>query len=228
MNSDPSSIRSDVEYLIDAAPRIVKVAGMVAVSVGLADGAREVLREASTSVANDDDRFQALLGYQDSAIMMSVVRVTLLLDSDLRSVSLQNIYKRLKRDDVRQELITAVHGTDDALLGLFGPSPNETVKEFLDNYQLIDWALYGRLIHFRNLGVVHLGAKPNSQTLSFVELRGLAILVCRMADNFAKLCNVSFLQTYPTIKEWTERGRVTLRRSILATGALDENPIHAP
>jgi hypothetical protein len=79
------------DYVQTEAPRLIKVAGVTAISFGLWDGANRAL-----SLANQEDvhadAWQTALGYRGDTISLTVVRLALLLDRDPTVVSFQRIY----------------------------------------------------------------------------------------------------------------------------------------
>jgi hypothetical protein len=201
-----------------AAPRLAKLAAMVTVSFGLGDGANRALKHVAQNDSapreQDDDCKQAVLGYQDGAIMMAVVRVALLLDSDPQCVSFQTVYHRLKRQEVQDVLIQRVFGEDESIEELLGTDPKSIIANFLSHYASIDWSVHGRLTHFRNLGVAHLSTEPLSKSIKYDELKLMANIISNLGDELVALCRTSFAPIEPMLSEWSDRGFSLLKNKI--------------
>jgi hypothetical protein len=203
-------VASDVDFILAAAPRLAKLSAMVTVSFGLGEGANRALKHAAqgdrTPRERDDDWQQAVLGYQDGTLMMAVVRVALLLDSDPRCVSFQTVYHRLKREEVQDALTKRVFGTEESIEEIFGRSPKATIASFLSHYASIDWSIHGRLTHFRNLGIAHLSTEPLGKSITFDELKFMATIVSKLGDELVALCRTSFASIEPMLSDWSDRG----------------------
>jgi hypothetical protein len=208
---DPALVVSnDVDFVLAAAPRLAKLSGMVTVSFGLAEGANRALKTAAqndpTPRERTDDWQQAVLGYQDGALMMAVIRVALLLDSDPRCVSYQTVYHRLKRQEVQDAVIARVFGTEESIEEILGQGPKTLITNFLSHYASIDWSIHGRLKHFRNLGVAHLSTQPLAQRITFDELKFMAGIVSKLGDELVALCRTEFASIEPMLEDWSDRG----------------------
>lgn len=146
------------DYVQTEAPRLIKVAGVTAISFGLWDGANRALILANQEDVHDD-AWQTALGYHGPTISLTV-RLALLLDRDPTVVSFQHIYNCLKRPDVVDLLVyRACHASElaEALDDRIADNVRASTRRFLETYTAIDWHdLHGRLQHFRNRGLVHL------------------------------------------------------------------------
>jgi len=69
--------RVAADYVQTEAPRLIKVAGVTAISFGLWDGANRALRLANQEDVHDD-AWQIALGYRGDTISLTVVRLALL------------------------------------------------------------------------------------------------------------------------------------------------------
>jgi hypothetical protein len=191
---------------------------MVTVSFGLGDGANRALKHAAENDSapreQDDDWKQAVLGYQNGTLMMAVVRVALLLDSDPQCVSFQTVYHRLKRQEVQEALIQRVFGEDESMEELLGIGPKSIIANFLSLYASIDWSIHGRLTHFRNLGVAHLSTEPLSKSIKYDELRLMANIIAKLGDELVALCRTDFAPIEPMLNDWSDRGFSLLKDKI--------------
>jgi hypothetical protein len=206
----PVDVASDVDFILAAAPRLAKLSAMVTVSFGLGEGANRALEHAAqgdqTARERYDDWQQAALGYQDGTLMMAVVRVALLLDSDPRCVSFQTVYHRLKRKEIQDALVERVFGAEVSIEEMLGRGPNLLIASFLSHYASIDWSIHGRLKHFRNLGVAHLSIEPLAQSITFDELKFMASIVSKLGDELVALCRTSFAPIEAMLSDWSDRG----------------------
>src|SRR6202022_5039765 len=84
------------------APRLVKVAAVTAISFALFDGANRALLDLQD--ASENAR-QIASGYRGDTISMTTIRLALLLDSDPKMTSFQNVYWRLERPEVVDVLV---------------------------------------------------------------------------------------------------------------------------
>ena len=113
------------------------------------------------------------------AVMMAVVRVSILLDRD--DVSFQAIHRLLKDPSVIAALLQALedqHGSD-----VYSPSRTELIEEFRQIYGEIDWKVHGRLVHLRNLGIAHLTPEEMTKSVTFDELRTMVEVRVRLTSN---------------------------------------------
>jgi len=183
----------DVEFILGHAGRLVNVATMCVISFGLADGLNEALK---ASPDETDDWQQAAAGFQDGTLMMAALRAALLLDGNETKVSFQTIYSRLKSDVVQAALkqsLAEKHGLDE----FFPPSRDELIASFLEAYLEINWEVYARLKHFRNLGIAHLTIEKMSKSVTFDELRKFVSIISRLTKAVQQLCH-----TPTTFREW--------------------------
>ena len=67
------------------------------------------------------------------------------------------------------------------------PDVQSSVRRFLQAYKRIDWKMHGRLVHFRNMGVVHLTPREIRKRITYRELRSLVYLVTTMAEHLEPL-----------------------------------------
>ena len=205
----PMQDSNDANFILSHAERLVKVASMCVISVGLADGLNEALK---ASPKETDDWQQAAAGFQDGTLMMAALRATLLLDRDETKVSFQTIHRRLKSvavQDVLKQSLAEAHGPDD----VFPPSRDELIAEFLEAYSEIDWKVHGRLTHFRNLGIAHLTVDKMTKSITFDELRKFVSIISRLTAVIQRLCHT------PTVfREWMlEDYREIARKAMMKT-----------
>jgi hypothetical protein len=145
------------DYVERAAPRLVTVAAVTAISFALFDGANRALLDLKNA---DKNTREIALGYRGDAISMTAVRLALLLDADPKLVSFQNVYRRLERPEVVDALVRRARDKSpwaEALEDRVEENIRASVASFLSIYRAIDWRdLHGRLQHFRNRGLAHL------------------------------------------------------------------------
>jgi hypothetical protein len=205
-------LSADVDYIVGAAPRLATIASLAAMSFGLADGANEALKRASDDDDYADHWREAALGFQDGTLMMAVIRVCILLDSDSKTISFQAVYRRMVRPEVQRALIDRVYGDHEGFQALFGAAPAEMVEAFLSIYRSIDWDVHARLIHFRNFGVAHLLERKNWKSITYDEMRALVLLVARLGDKLTELCRSSTPPIEPLVENWREFGSRALEK----------------
>lgn len=207
---------ADVDFILSHAERLVKVATMCVVSFGLAEGLNDALR---TEPADRDQWKQAAAGLQDGVLMMAALRSALLLDADESKVSFQAIYRRLKENSTREELVARLsskHGLDD----IFPPSRESQIEKFMLVYSEINWAAHSRLTHFRNLGIAHLTIQKMSKSITFDELKEFVSIISRLAIILQQLCHTS-----TALQEWMlEDYRETARDTFLAALGVEKAP----
>ena len=196
MRSNP-----DVRYVLDNAPRLIKVIGATAISHALWDGANRALLKYPEQTYHH----QIAVGYCGDCSLIVVSRLVLLLDADPKMVSLQSIYSRLKSDATVRILIE--HLKDNSLAPeTTAENAEHSIRRFLKIYRSLDWKdLHGRLIHFRNRGVAHLTPEKIGKRVTHRELRSLVVATIKMGECLTALCKneVSFREG--ELKDWSDR-----------------------
>jgi hypothetical protein len=166
-----------------AAPRLANVTNLTVISFSFLEGVRMALDQAVLSVGSD--LHEIADDYYLECASMTVVRLALLLDRDDPAVSFQGVYRSLHHPEVVEALVRQT--CDDPLQpALIEENIRHSVDEFLRIYRTIDWELYGRLSHFRNLGVAHLSHDVRRR-ITHDELRSLVQLVKDLSGCLAPL-----------------------------------------
>ena len=206
--SEPPEPEKAADYVQNAAPRLVKVAAVTVISFALFDGANRALLDLQD--ASENAR-QIASGYRGDTISMTTIRLALLLDSDPKMTSFQNVYRRLERPEVVDVLVRRARDTSpwaEALADRVEEDIRASVLRFLDTYRAIDWHdLHGRLQHFRNRGLAHLTPAQIERRVTFAEIRSLVRSVATLGE-----CLTSF---YPggvplrvdEIADWSDRAK---------------------
>jgi hypothetical protein len=196
-------------FVQKAAPRLVKVASITAISYALVDGAKRALRDAQNI---DYDVRQTANGYHDAASLITVVRLVLLLDSNETVVSFQRVYHYLKHPEVVDQLVHRVC-TKSQLAELFADRVEQdvrvSIKKFLKTYAAIDWGAYGRLKHFRNRGVAHLTSQEIKKRVTFAEIRRLVRSVVTLSECLVRFDSDGVAVRVDEIEEWSNRAKET-------------------
>jgi hypothetical protein len=201
-------LNEDVEFILNNAERLIKVATVCVISFGLADGLQEAINGSPTE---SHDWKQAVAGFQGDNVMMTALRAALLLDTAETKVSFQAVHRRLKEPTVRACLLRALaerHGDDD----LYPPLRSGRIDEFFHTYADIDWQVHSRLMHFRNLGIAHLTPDRMRKSITFGELRGLVGIIGRLALILQHLCQTQTAFRDYTEDEYREIARKTMMR----------------
>lgn len=173
------------DFILLNASRVITVAIRCMWSFGAADGLNEIL-----GTADDPDGVwrQPVSVLQRDAALIAALRAVVLLENEANAVSFQAIYHGLNEPTVRgallQELETR-HGPD-----ICPPSRQELIEDFLRTYLAIDWNVYGRLKHLRNLGIAHLKLDPQEKSITFPELRIIVGIVGRLASTLQQLLRI--------------------------------------
>jgi hypothetical protein len=182
MMADSGSQRNpDAVFILNNAERLITVATRCVFSFGSADGLNDLL------LVPDDpqgDWRQPIAVLHRDAIMMAVVRVSILLDRD--DVSFQAIHRHLKDPNVVADLLQVLedrHGLD-----ILPPSRTQLIEQFRQTYGEIDWKVHGRLVHLRNLGIAHLTPEEVTKSVTIAELRALVQIISRLTANLQHLC----------------------------------------
>jgi hypothetical protein len=193
----------DAEFILNNAKRLITVATRCVWSFGSADGLNDLL------LIPDDpegDWRQPFAVLHRDAVMMTVVRVSILLDRD--DVSFQAIHRLLKEPSVIAALLQALedrHGS-----GVYSPSRTELIEEFRQIYGEIDWKVHGRLVHLRNLGIAHLTPEEMTKSVTFDELRTLVEVIVRLTSNLQHLCQTQTAFRADAMNEYRELARKTM------------------
>jgi len=175
----PTNLSADdmARRVRSAAPRMANVTNATVISFSLLEGAWTALNEADSSLGND---FREIADhYYVECGSMTVVRLVLLLDGDDGVDSFQTVYRCLSRPEVVDALVRQV-GEDHWEPSIAEERLRHSVTEFLRIYGTISWELHGRLVHFRNLGIAHLGGQLRKR-VTHTELRELVHLVRGLA-----------------------------------------------
>jgi hypothetical protein len=202
----------DVEYILVHADRLITVAIRCVFSFGSADGLNDLL------LIPDDphgDWRQPIAVLHRDALMMAVVRVSILLDRD--DVSFQAIHRLLKDPNVVAGLLQVLedrHGSN-----ILPPSRTELIEEFRQTYGEIDWKVHGRLVHLRNLGIAHLTPEEMKKSVTISELRTLVEVVTRLTATLQHLCQSQMAFNVHMLEEYRDLAREVIGRSVAATPA---------
>lgn len=191
----------DVKFVLDNAPRLIKVIGTTAISHSLWDGANRALLKHREQTYHH----QIAVGYCGDCSLIVVSRLALLLDSDTKMVSLQSIYFRLKSDATVRRLIECLK--DDSLMPEKTAEDAEySIRRFLKVYRSLDWKdLHGRLVHFRNRGVAHLTPEKIGKRVTYRELRSLVIACIKMGECLTAFCKNEVCFREDELKEWSDQ-----------------------
>jgi hypothetical protein len=163
-------------FILRNASRLIVVATRCAWSFGAADGLNDVLT--SRTDPHGEWRHPVSVLHRD-ALLMAVVRVSILLDADPTAVSFQTVHHSLKEPAVQATLLQALEaerGPD-----VLTPTRADLIGTYLQTYREIDWNVHGRLVHFRNLGIAHLTLEQLKKSVTLPELRTMAKVVTRLA-----------------------------------------------
>jgi hypothetical protein len=171
------NVKDMAECVQRAAPRLANVTNLTIICFTFLEGAWAALSEADRSAENDYREIAE--HYRRECECMTANRLVELLDRDDRTDSFQSVYRHLQYPEVVDALVRQV--CDDH----WEPEIAEeclrhSVNEFLRIYGTISWALHRRLVHFRNLGIAHLGAELRERP-TYDELRDLVRLVRDLA-----------------------------------------------
>jgi hypothetical protein len=168
------------------APRLATVTNLTVISYSFVEGAWKAMLNAPNVT---EEIREVAVGYCVACEHMTVVRVHALLDSDDRAISYQSVYRCLKLPEVVEALVQ--HMCDDP----FQPQHiqddvRHSIKNYCRVYGTINWDLYSRLTHFRNLGIAHLSRRPLRRVTPITqdELRGLVCLVKDLAGCLSPFC----------------------------------------
>ena len=166
-----------------AAPRLANVTNLTVISFSFLEGTRTALNQVALS--NGTDVREIADDYCFECESATVMRVALLLDRNDQAVSFQSVFRYLLYPNVVEALVRQL--CDDP----FQPATIEenvrhSVNDFLRIYSTINWELHGRVTHFRNLGLAHLGYGLRKR-ITHDELRNLVQLVKDLAAALAPL-----------------------------------------
>jgi hypothetical protein len=192
----------DVRYIVDNAPRLIKVIAATAISHALWDGANRALLKYPEQAYHHP----IAVGYTGDCSLIVVSRLVLLLDTaDPKTVSLQSIYSRLKSDATVRLLIE--HLKDNSLMPeTTAENAEHSIRRFLKVYRSLDWKdLHGRLVHFRNRGVAHLTPEKIGKRVTHRELRSLVVASIKMGECLAALCKNEVYFREDELKEWSDQ-----------------------
>jgi hypothetical protein len=199
---------ASADYVQNAAPRLIKVAAITAISFALYDGANRVLLDLQDS---REDARQILSGYREGTISIAALRLMVLLDADPNVISFQTVYRRLNRPEVVDALVRRARDRSpwaEALEDQVEANVRASVSRFLNTYEAINWHdLHGRLQHFRNHGLAHLLPQPIKKRVSYAEISSLVRSVTVLGE-----CLVSFDPDgvplrVDEIADWSDRAK---------------------
>src|ERR1017187_5329318 len=94
-------VNADVAFILNNAPRLIKVAAATAISFALWEGVNRALLESE----NNTDRREIAAGYRSDCAFTAVSRLFLLLDRNPSQVSFQTIYTKLQSEAVVATLL---------------------------------------------------------------------------------------------------------------------------
>jgi hypothetical protein len=199
---------ASADYVQNAAPRLIKVAAITAISFALYDGANRVLLDLQDS---REDARQIVSGYREGTISIAALRLMVLLDADPNVISFQTVYRRLNRPEVVDALVRRARDRSpwaEALEDQVEANVRASVSRFLNTYEAINWHdLHGRLQHFRNHGLAHLLPQPIKKRVSYAEIGSLVRSVTVLGE-----CLVSFDPDgvplrVDEIADWSDRAK---------------------
>jgi hypothetical protein len=202
-------LKSDIEFILSNAPRLMRVAGATAISFALWEGVNRALLDTDKNT----DRREIAAGYRGDCAFTAVSRLFLLLDRDPKLVSFQTLYTKLKSETVMTLLLKKLD--EDDFLDR-AEIVKDAVQRFLQTYRSIDWQdLHGRLVHFRNLGVAHLTAQKIEKRVTYAELKTLSVAVTIMGECMEPFAKDDVPVREDEIKEWSDRA-FTVWKTVLA------------
>jgi hypothetical protein len=138
-------------------------------SFGSCDGLNDLLL--STPDDPKSDWRKPLWVLQRDALLMAVLRVSILLDRDGSMVSFQSVHRLLKDPSVVAALLQALedqHGSD-----VYSPSRTELIEEFRQ--------------------IAHLTPEEMTKSVTFDELRTMVEVIVRLTSNLQHLCQLKRL-----------------------------------
>jgi len=172
-----------VGHVRRAVPRLTSITNLTVISLAFLEGAWTALGEADCSAENDN---REIAEHYRRVCEWTVVNGLIeLLDRDDRVDSFQSVHRCLRYPEVVDALVRV------ACEYHWEPETAEerlrhSVNEFLRIFGTINWRLHGRLTHFRNLGIAHLGAQLRERP-TYDELRDLVRLVRNLAAHLEPL-----------------------------------------
>jgi hypothetical protein len=194
-------LKSDVEYILTNAPRLMNVAAATAISFALWDGVNRALLESDSNT----DRREIASGYRGDCAFTAVSRLSLLLDRDPKLVSFQTLYAKLRSETVVTLLLKRLD-EDEFSTSRTAELAGDAVQLFLRTYRSIDWQdLHGRLIHFRNRGVAHLTPHKIEKRVTYAELKTLSLAVATMGECMEPFAKGEIPLREDQIKEYSDR-----------------------
>jgi len=196
---------SDAGFILANADRLITVASRCVFSFGSGDGLNDLLL---TSDDPHGDWRQPVAVLHRDALMMAVLRVTILLDR--KRLSFQSVHHLLKDTSVVAALLRALedrHGPD-----VFLPSRTDMIEEFRQIYGEIDWKVHGRLVHLRDLGIAHLTPEEMTKSVTFAELRTMVKIISRLTVNLQHLCQTQTAFRLDIPDEYRKLARKAMQR----------------
>jgi hypothetical protein len=190
-------MKSDVDFILTNASRLMNVASVTAISFALWHGVNRALLECT----DETDVREIAAGYRGDCAFTAVTRLVLLLDRDPKQVSFQTLYSRLQSEAVVTALLERV---DDEFST---PSTfSDAVERFLLAYRSIDWQdLHGRLVHFRNRGIAHLTPHKIERRVTYAEIESLSRSVTIMGECMEPFAKDGIPLREEEIREWSDR-----------------------
>jgi hypothetical protein len=196
------------EYILAHADRLITVAARCAFSSGSADGLNDLL------LMHDDPHGewrQPVAVLHRDGIMMTVLRVSILLDRDDQMLSFQAVNRFLKDPDVVAALLLALEGRRGP--DVFEPSRTALIEEWRKIYGEIDWNVHGRLVHLRNRGIAHLTPEELTKSVTMAEIRTLVGIVSRLTATLQHLCQTETAFRTDISDEYRKLARETMMRA---------------
>jgi len=194
-------LKSDVEFILKNAPRLMTVASVTAISFALWHGVNRALLENKTNT----DRREIAAGYRGDCAFTAVTRLSLLLDGNRNQISFQTLYARLQSDEVVTLLLATLNENSFWTASDAG-QVQDSVQRFLQAYRALDWQdLHGRLVHFRNRGVAHLTPHKIEKRVTYAEIESLTRAVVIMGECMEPFAKDAVPLREDEIKDWSDR-----------------------
>jgi hypothetical protein len=204
-----------VAHVLDAAPRLLRVAAVTAISFGIGDGTNRALPEHG---AADDHLRQVARGNVENALLLTVVRLALLLDRE--PVSFQSVYRALSRSEVVRVLIDQAQREwpdGDIWPERVADTIRGSTDRFCESFSSIDWKLHGRLQSFRNSGVAHLTPEGIKGRITYNEIHNLVCLVVKLRECLMVFVSDQAPFYEDEIGEWSDRTKAVWDRVLRAS-----------
>ena len=178
-------------------------------SFGSADGLNDLLL-----IPDDPDgvwRKPVWVLHRD-ALLMAVLRLSILLDREDRVLSFQSVHRLLKDPSVVAVLLQALEDREGS--DVFSSSRTELIEEFRQIYREINWKVHGRLVHLRNLGIAHLTPEEMTKSVTLDELRTMVEVVVRLTVSLQHLCQTQTAFRPDMLNEYRDLARKAMIRPV--------------